>query len=277
MVAPIVTALYVPGDRPDRFDKAVATGAQLVIIDLEDAVSAERKDLARDAVVAWLQSPSSYDRVRIDVRVNAGDDDDLAAIAALDRSIGVRLPKVESPSDVDGAAAVVGTDRPIAVLIETARGVEAVAEIASHPAVVAITLGEADLASDLGTNDEAVLDWVRVRLLVATRAARRPAPMMSVFPDIADLEGLRADTERGRRMGFVGRTAIHPAQLPVIVDAFTPPVEDVRWATEVLAATADGGVGRLETGAMVDPAMRGRAQAILALAAVLTERSGEGG
>ena len=277
MVAPIVTALYVPGDRPDRFDKAVATGAQLVIIDLEDAVSAERKDLARDAVVAWLQSPSSDDRVRIDVRVNAGDDDDLAAIAALDRSIGVRLPKVESPSDVDAAAAVVGTDRPIAVLIETTRGVEAVAEIASHPAVVAITLGEADLASDLGTNDEAVLDWVRVRLLVATRAARRPAPMMSVFPDIADLEGLRADTERGHRMGFVGRTAIHPAQLPVIVDAFTPPVEDVRWATEVLAATADGGVGRLETGAMVDPAMRGRAQAILALATVLAERSGEGG
>lgn len=267
---PVVTALYVPGDRPDRFDKAVATGAQLVIVDLEDAVAVERKTIARHAVTAWLRSPSADRRVRIDVRVNAGDDDDLAAIAGLDQAIGVRLPKVESSSAIDAAAKVVGTERPITALIETARGVEAVAEIASHPATAAVTLGEADLASDLGTRDESVLDWVRVRLLVAARAARLPAPMMSVFPDIIDLDGLRADTERGRRMGFVGRTAIHPTQLAVIAAAFTPPQEDLRWATQVLAATAAGGVGRLETGEMVDPAMRGRAEAIRALAAAVS-------
>ena len=262
---PIVTALYVPGDRPDRFDKAVATGAQLVIVDLEDAVSADRKAMARQAVTTWLADRPDDGRVRIDVRVNADDGDDLTAVARLPEAIGVRLPKVESASTVDEAAAIVGTARPIVALIETAVGVEAMAAVASHPALAEITLGEADLASDLGTGDDAVLDWVRARLVVVARAAALPPPMMSVYPALADLEGLRTDTERGRRMGFVGRTAVHPSQLPVIAAAFTPAAAEVDWASAVLAATEDGGVGRIASGEMVDAAMRGRAQRILAL------------
>lgn len=267
-----VTALYVPGDRPDRFEKAVAAGTQLVIVDLEDAVSPDRKAMAREAVTAWLADRPDDDRVRIDVRVNPGDHDDLAAVAGLPRAVGVRLPKVESPSAVAVAATIVGTDRPIAALIETAVGVEAMTAVASHPALAEIALGEADLASDLGTGDDSILDWVRARLIVAARAAGLPAPMMSVYPAIGDLDGLRVDTERGRRMGFVGRTAVHPSQLPVIATAFTPSEVDVDWASEVLAVTANGGVGRIASGEMVDQAMRGRAERIVAMAAMCHDR-----
>lgn len=266
MTWPIVTALYVPGDRPDRFDKAAASGTQLVIVDLEDAVAPDRKALARDEVVTWLGS-RAFDGVAVDVRVNAGDADDLAAVATLDPAVGVRVPKVESAADLDRVAAIIGPGRGIAALVETALGVESLTAIAAHPAVTSVSLGEADLASDLGSRDDAVLDWVRVRLLVASRAAGLPAPMMSVYPAIADLEGLRVATERGRDMGFVGRTAVHPSQLPVIAAAFRPSADDLAWATDVLDVTSGGGVGRLPSGDMVDPAMRGRAERILALAA----------
>jgi len=266
-IPPIVTALYVPGDRPDRFDKAVASGAQLVIVDLEDAVAPDRKVLARDEVMMWLAS-RTFDDVTIEVRVNSGDADDLAAAAALDIAVGVRVPKVESPEELDAVSEIVGDGRGIAALVETAIGVESLGSIAAHPAVASVSLGEADLASDLGTRDVSVLDWVRIRLLVATRAAGLPPPMMSVYPAISDLDGLRADTERGRDLGFVGRTAVHPSQLPVIAAAFRPSADDIAWATDVLDVTAAGGVGRLPSGDMVDPAMRGRAERILALAAV---------
>ena len=266
---PIVTALYVPGDRPDRFEKAATSGTQLVIVDLEDAVAPDRKALARDEVVTWLSS-RSFDSVAIEVRVNAGDADDLAAVAALDPAVGIRVPKVEIADDLDEVASIVGSDRAIAALVETAVGVESLSAIASHSSVTSISLGEADLTSDLGSHDDAVLDWVRIRLLVATRAAGLPAPMMSVYPAIGDLDGLRAATERGRDMGFVGRTAVHPSQLPVIAAAFRPSADDIAWATDVLELTASGGVGRLPSGDMVDPAMRGRAERILSLAAATT-------
>jgi citrate lyase subunit beta / citryl-CoA lyase len=262
--SPIVTALYVPGDRPERFAKAVATGAQLVILDLEDAVPAGHKDAARRHVVEWLGSAAAKPPF-VEVRVNAGDPADLAALAVVTSEFAVRLPKVESPGDVDAALAGIGRAVPIAVLIETARGLEAAAEIVAHPAVASIGLGEADLASDLGSADETVLDWSRVRLLVAARAAGKAPPMMSVFTDIGDLDGLATDTRRGRAMGFVGRTAIHPSQVPVIAAAFAPTDEEVEWANDVLGATGGGGVTTLGSGEMVDPAMRGRAESILAL------------
>ena len=262
---PVITALYVPGDRPDRFDKAVATGADLVILDLEDAVRLAHKAVAREAVTQWLTAHPSGSRPAVEVRVNAGDDDDLAALAGA-ADVAIRLPKVESGADVDRVVDVLGAVA-IAAVVETAVGVEALGEITRHPAVRTVSLGEADLASDLGTRHPRVLDAVRARLLVAARAAGLPAPMASVFTDIADLDGLRADTEAAREMGFVGRAAIHPVQVPVIAAAFAPSPRDVAWADEVLAVTADGGVGRLTSGEMVDPAMRGRAEAIRRLAA----------
>lgn len=254
----LITGLYVPGDRPDRFDKAVATGADLVILDLEDAVADDRKADARDAVAAWL-ADAHTDRV-VQVRVNAGNDDDLAALRGL-TGFEVRLPKAEHPSDVDRVVAVL-PDVPVTALVESAYGVEHATALAEHPAVTRLGLGESDLASDLGTRTDAVLDHARVRLLYAARAAGLPAPMLSAYPAIKDLDGLRSDTERGRALGWLGRVAVHPSQLPVIAEVFRPSEEERRWATEVLAAGADG-VSTLPSGEMVDPAMVGRARAIL--------------
>jgi citrate lyase subunit beta/citryl-CoA lyase len=255
-----ITGLYVPGDRPDRFDKAVATGADLVILDLEDAVAPDRKATARAAVTSWLAG--ARPGCVVQVRVNEGDDDDLAALRPL-TGFELRLPKVESPAQVDRvAAALPGV--PVTALVESASGVEQAAAIAAHPAVTRLALGESDLASELGTRTDAVLDHARVRLLYAARAAGLPAPMLSAYPAIRDLAGLRADTERGRALGWVGRVAIHPSQLPVIAEVFHPSDADRHWAEEVVAATTGGGVSTLPNGDMVDPAMLGRAEAILA-------------
>ena len=108
-----------------------------------------------------------------------------------------------------------------------------------------------------------MLDHVRVRLLIAARAAGLPAPMLAAYPGIRDLDGLRADTERGRRLGWHGRSAIHPAQLPVIREVFLPREEEVGWARAVLDALTADGVATLADGQMVDAAMAARARRIL--------------
>jgi citrate lyase subunit beta/citryl-CoA lyase len=262
----LLTGLYVPGDRPDRFDKAVATGADLVILDLEDAVAPDRKAAAREAVREWLGRRGDASAVGgpvIQVRINAGQPLDLAVLAGIAGAFEVRVPKVESGLDVDAVIAAL-PGRAITAIVETARGIENSTAIAAHPAVTRIGIGEADLASDLGTNASPVIDYARVRLLFAARAAGLPAPMLSVFPDIRNLDALRADTERGRQFGWVGRVAIHPSQVPVIADVFRPRDDELSWARQVLTATAGGGVTTLANGEMVDAAMVKRAENILA-------------
>ena len=266
---PLITGLYVPGDRPERFDKAVATGAHLVILDLEDAVAPAQRAFAREAVVVWLRARDSADPV-IQVRVNAGDPLDLEALAAVDAPFEIRLPKVETRADIDAVMDAV-PGRAITALLETALGVENAAVIAGHPAVTRLALGESDLASDLGTRAPEVIDYARVRVLFAARAAGMPAPMLSAYPGIRDLDGLRRDTERGRELGWVGRTAIHPSQLAVIADVFRPSADERQWARDVLAAATDGGVSTLPNGDMVDGAMLGRAQKIVALDGALEQ------
>lgn len=261
--APIVTGLYVPGNRPDRFDKAVATGAQIVILDLEDAVPQGEKADARDAVVDWLLSRADSSGPVIQVRVDADFAVDVAALRAADVAVELRLPKVES-SDLDDVNPSGLRPFPITPIIESALGLERAFAIASHPSVTRLALGESDLSSDLGSSGAAVMEHARLRLLVAARAAGLPAPMMSAYTDIPDLDGLRVDTERGRELGLFGRVAVHPRQLDVIRSVFRPSDADLAWAREVLAVTSGGGVARLASGAMVDPAMIGRATTILA-------------
>jgi citrate lyase subunit beta / citryl-CoA lyase len=265
-----ITGIYVPGDRPDRFDKAVATGAEMVILDLEDAVATDRKPQARTAVTAWLSS-ATVDCV-LQVRVNAHTPADLSALRGL-TGFEVRVPKVESLAQLDEITSAL-PGAPITAIVESAYGVEHAADLATHPAVTRLALGESDLASELGTRSDAVLDHARVRLLYAARAAGLPAPMLSAYPAIRDLAGLRADTERGRALGWVGRVAVHPSQLPVITAVFHPTEEELHWAKEVLSAGTDG-VTTLSTGEMVDPAMLGRARTILARAGTRSRHAGQ--
>jgi citrate lyase subunit beta / citryl-CoA lyase len=268
----LLTALYVPGDRPDRFTKAVGSGADAVILDLEDAVVASRKAYARQAVAEFL---TARHEVPVYVRVNALTGPDLAAdldaVAGAPGLAGLRLPKVESAGEVQALAAA-GAGPQLHPLIESAVGLEAAYAIASaHPAVASIGLGEADLRSDLGVGTDEGLLWARGRVVVAARAAGLPPPAMSVYPNVSDLDGLAASCEAGRRLGFLGRSAIHPRQLPVIAEAFRPGAAEVARARELLAAVAEAqtresGTAVLPDGRFADRAMVAAARRTVALA-----------
>ncbi|MET7393337.1 CoA ester lyase [Dactylosporangium sp. NPDC005572] len=273
----LLTSLYVPGDRPDRFAKAVASGADAVILDLEDAVAAPRKTYAREAVAEFLTGPHL---VPVLVRVNDLDGPEagadramLAGLADGARPAGLKVPKVESRRGLGALAARVRV--PLHPLIESALGVETAHAVATHPAVASIGLGEADLRSDLGADGDEALLWARGRIVVAARAAGLPAPAMSVYPNVADLDGLAASCAAGRRLGFLGRAAIHPRQLPVIVAAFRPSAQDVARAETLLAALAaagqhDSGTAVLPDGRFADRAMVAAARRTLDLAARYT-------
>ncbi|HWD79444.1 MAG TPA: CoA ester lyase [Kribbella sp.] len=266
----MLTALYVPANRPDRFAKAVAAGPDVVVFDLEDAVPIDDKADARGWAVAWIAANAHGP---VEVRVNGLGtpwiEDDLAAVSAVP-SVRVRLPKVESAADVHTVLEQVPSAR-ITALIESPLGVERAFEIATaDPRVVAVALGEADLSSALGVDGPEGLAWSRARLVSASRAAGLGAPMMSVYPNVHDLDGLRRTSAEGRALGFVGRTAIHPRQLSTIVEAFTPDAAAVVAAQELLEAVekadvANGGVLVLPDGRMVDPAMIGRAREVTTL------------
>lgn len=285
MSAPVVTLLYAPADRPELVGKALAGDADVVVVDLEDAVAPARKDAARSGLAALLADrPAGPDGTprRVQVRVNRVGSpwhaEDAAAVAALPPDVGLRLPKARDVAEVQGVAAA-APGRPLHLLLEDALGVErAFALATAHASVAGIGLGEADLRSDLGVDDEAGLAWARGRLVVAARAAGLPAPAMAVHPHVADPDGLLASCRAGRALGLLGRAAIHPRQLPTIRAAFRPTAAEAARARDVVArvsAAHDAGVGALvlPDGSFLDAAMVQRARTVVALAEAL----GEGG
>ncbi|MGW5355399.1 HpcH/HpaI aldolase/citrate lyase family protein [Streptomyces sp. NPDC004031] len=259
-----LTWLYAPGDRPEVVAKALRSGADVVLVDLEDAVPPDRKEYARAATAELLAEPA-HGRPPVHVRVNALDGPlagpDLAALAGLPGLGGLRLPKVGTPGDVAEVVRAVraaGADvPPLYPLLESALGVEnAFAVARADPAVRGIALGEADLRADLGLTGEEALTWPRVRTVVAARAAGLAPPAQSVHPDVRDLAGLGESCRRGRALGFLGRAAIHPRQLPVIERAYAPSAQEVAAAHEILAASAASpGAVALPDGRFVDPAV----------------------
>ncbi|KOU69677.1 citrate lyase subunit beta [Streptomyces sp. MMG1533] len=268
-----LTWLYVPGDRPHVVAKALTVGADVVVIDLEDAVAPDRKEYAREATAELLAEPQP---VPVHVRVNALDGPsaaaDLTAVASLPGVSGIRLPKVTSPEQVvrvaEETAPADGGAPVLHALLETALGIERAHAIASaHAALRSIALGEADLRADLGVRDDAGLDWSRSRVIVAARAAGLAPPAQSVHPDIRDLDALAASCAHGRALGFLGRAAIHPRQLPVIERAYLPTGEEIEEAeTIVKAATTDQGAQALPDGRFIDAAVVAAARRTLSLA-----------
>ncbi|MEU6667395.1 CoA ester lyase [Streptomyces sp. NPDC046727] len=261
-----LTWLYVPGDRPHVVAKALAAGADVVVIDLEDAVAPDRKGYARAATADLLTEPQP---LPVHVRVNALDGPwaaaDLTALAGLPGLSGLRLPKVTTPDEVRQVA--VATPVPLFALLESALGIEHAYAIATaHPGLRGIALGEADVRADLGVRGDAGLDWPRSRVIVAARAAGLAPPPQSVHPDIRDLDGLAASCAHGRTLGFLGRAAIHPRQLPVIERAYLPTDAEIEHAETVIkAATAHEGAQALPDGRFIDAAVVALARRTLSL------------
>ncbi|MCT2594372.1 CoA ester lyase [Streptomyces sp. N2-109] len=276
-----LTWLYVPGDRPEVVTKALGSGADIVVVDLEDAVAPERKAYARSAT-AELLAESAPGPVPVHVRINSLETPlaaaDAQALAGLPGLAGLRLPKVDTAeavvrvarwaAEAPGASSRTDGVPPLYALLESALGIENAFTIATaHPAVRGIALGEADLRAVLGVTGEAGLAWPRSRAVVAARAAGLAPPAQSVYPDVRDAEGLARSCAHGRALGFLGRTAIHPRQLPVIVRAYLPTDQEVEAAEEVIRAGSGGaGATALPDGRFVDAAVVAGAQRTLALA-----------
>ena len=268
--------LYVPGDRPDVLAKALGRGADALIVDLEDAVAVSAKDSARAAVAEWLAGlPAAADNpVEVWVRVNPGHaalvDVEAVALPAL---AGICLAKAESAAEVAAVAglldrleaerAIAAGSIGIAPLLESATAVLRAAEIAQAPRVRRLQVGEADLKADTGIEpggDERELLWVRSQVVLASAAAGIDPPVGPVSTNFRDLDALRASTEAVHRLGYRGRACIHPAQIAVVHEVFTPSSEQLDAARALIAAydaAVAGGSGVLigPDGRMVDEAV----------------------
>ena len=255
MTVPPLTWLYVPADRPDRIEKALASRAHAVIVDLEDGVPQARKDEARRSL-SDVGVHLHHAQAATYIRVNAGSAADLEVVTQLAPD-GVIVPKVERPEDVPEV------ELSVHCLIESAAGLEAAYDIARHPRVAGVSLGEADLRSQTGAL-EAGLDWARGRIVNAAVAAGLPRPPQSVYMNVRDLDGLAESCRRGRELGHLGRAAIHPDQLPVIEQAYLPTDEEVERARATIERLQEG-VGTLG-GEFVDAAVLGAAEQVVAIA-----------
>ena len=256
--------LFCPADRPERFEKA-ASVADVVIIDLEDGVAAAGKESARAALVQTPLDPSKT-VVRVNAAGTADYHADLATLARTDYAT-VMLPKCESPQQVGALA-----PREVIVLIETPLGAVKVAESAGVDNVVGVMWGSEDLFAALGgtanRNPDGTLrdvaQHVRSASLLAAKAYSRLA-LDSVYLDIKDLDGLRAEVDDAVAVGFEVKVAIHPTQIPVIRDGYAPTTDQIDWARRVVAAARDNrGVFELG-GMMVDMPVLRRAQKIIRL------------
>ncbi len=253
--------LFVPGNRPERFDKACAAGADAVIVDLEDAVPFADKAVARDAVAAWLSEEKP-----VLVRINGADTDWFADDLALCRMPGVAgvvLPKAEQAGDIvrlraAGAIAVLP-------LIESATGIDHLRAIASARGVQRLMFGSIDFQLDLGIPGEREeLLFFRSQLVLASRLAGLAAPVDGVSTALDDADRLADDARHARQMGFGAKLCIHPKQVDAVNRCFTPGADALAWAGRVLeaAARADGAAVALD-GKMIDRPVILRAQAIV--------------
>lgn len=260
--------LFVPGDRPERFDKALAAGAHAVILDLEDAVTPERKPQARAAVAAWLQQTAARVFVRINPAGTPWHEEDCALFAAPSVR-GAMVPKAEDGAVLARVAVRLADGQELLPLIETVAGHFAAPALARVPRVSGLAFGSFDFMSDSGIQaDGEELDAIRTQLVLVSRHAGLRAPVDGVSLAIDDAAQLEADARRSRRFGMGGKLCIHPRQVPGVNAAFLPHEDEIAWARRVLEALASGPVGAIAIdGKLVDKPIALRAEAILAEAA----------
>lgn len=252
--------LFVPANRPERYAKALSSGSDSVIIDLEDAVPPADKDGARASLVAWL-SPEQP----VLVRINAADTPWFAAdceLAALPGVAGIVLPKSDDPEVVSMLARA---GKPVLPLIESATGFARLDALARADGVIRLIFGSIDFQADLGMRaEEDELLPFRLQLVLASRLADIAPPIDGVSTALDDAERLCIDTRRAVRLGFSGKLCIHPQQVEAINRGFTPSAEEIAWAQRVIDANShSGGAAVAVDGRMVDRPVVLRAQAIL--------------
>lgn len=260
------TYLFVPANRPDRYAKALAAGADAVIVDLEDAVSPEDKAVARDALGDWCNAHRDLAAkviVRINDETTAWFEEDLALI----KSVGiasVMLPKAELASQIGRVKGALGPKGIMIPIIETARGLLNVDAIAASAGVQRLAFGTLDYAVDLDlSGDERGLIYPACRMALASRAAGLAAPIAGVTANLADDAALLSDLTFARACGFTAKLCIHPKQVALIQQALIPAPHEVDWAQRVIAA-ASAGKGAVQVdGKMVDRPVVLKAQAIL--------------
>ncbi len=235
---PYRSALYIPASKPRALDKVQTLPADVILFDLEDAVSPEEKPAARVTLAAALSANSYAPRLRL-VRINGLDSawgqDDAAAANAMTCDA-VLLPKVNSAADVDALVRL--TDKPVWAMMETPQGVLNAAEIAAHPRIEGFVLGTNDLAKDLGCRTDAGRAPLVTALQMCLLAARAHGIIAidGVYNAFKDDEGLQAECAQGRDMGFDGKSLIHPAQIAPCNRAFGPTDEDIDLARRQIAA-----------------------------------------
>ncbi|MEP6587482.1 MAG: CoA ester lyase [Polaromonas sp.] len=270
--------LFVPATRPERFAKALASGADAVIIDLEDAVAPADKSAARQTLVQAFDGIDAAQRHRLLVRINAAGTpwhaDDLIALRELaTHGLGaVMVSKAESAAVLAEVAAYAGPSCALLPLIESVAGLDAVDALAASPQVLRLAFGHLDFQADAGLACDAgelELIPVRLALVLASRRAGLAAPVDGISPGTQDAAQLSLDAARSRRGGFGGKLCIHPAQVAAVNAAFSPSAAEIEGARRVQAAfeAAGGGVFSLD-GRMVDAPVLRLAQRTLAQAAL---------
>lgn len=256
--------LFVPGDRPERFDKAVASGAHGVILDLEDAVQPERKPQARDAVRNWLAQAAAPVWVRINPADTTWYADDCSLLTA-PMVRGFMVPKAQDADSLAQLASQLSGDQQLIPLVETVAGWFSAQAIARVPRVLRLAFGSVDFMSDSGIQGEAEeMNSVRTQLVLVSRLAGIAAPIDGVSVAIDDAAQLEIDVRRSRRFGFGAKLCIHPKQVAGVHQGFLPTDAEVAWARRVVAALAAGPLGAVTVdGKMVDKPIALLAQAIL--------------
>ncbi|MEN5033139.1 CoA ester lyase [Pseudomonas sp. TWI929] len=258
---PPLAPLFVPGDRPERFAKAAYSGADAVILDLEDAVAPNARSLARESV-----ANHGIDNVPVIIRVNASSSahfqEDLSALRDVSFDA-LMLAKAETAADIRLVHALLGRQVPIIALIETAAAFEDLAWLLREPGVVQAAFGSLDLALDLGCQpSREALSYFRSALLLKSCLAGLPSPLEGVTTVFDEPNVVLQDAQAAAEMGFGGKLAIHPRQVAPIIEAFLPDAQSVNWACRVLEAIRDGGAVQVD-GAMVDRPLIERARRIL--------------
>ena len=249
--------LFVPGNRPDRFLKACNSGADAVIVDLEDAVPPAERIAARAAVAAWL-SPQHPVLIRINGATTEWFVDD-AALSGRPGVAGIVLPKAENVEDIQSIAG------PVLPIVETARGFWNAHALALTPNAKRLMFGSLDFQLDLGISGEGEeLLYFRSHLVLVSRLANLPPPVDGITTSFDSADLIRADTLRALRLGFGGKLCIHPRQIAVVNECFGPTPEEVAWANRVIAAGASaGGAAVSLNGEMIDRPVVAQAEAIL--------------